>query len=245
MYTVPYHIISHVNRIIREYEILYLKGHRIAIQLIRGNQIYSGKETTAYYLKTVTEFKDLLMHPQGDFFNGTEEEIRKRIFEKICEFYKPLSDDAVKRITHSVETQGQLDQALKRALKDPNMVFDARLVTKFVTKSYARSWCDADENLHRKVFKLIQSEDAFEKLFRDDTTMEITHKGPVPFTSFRMAVQIMDIPSIYRKQIRMREYNSFWEGLRSIDDFDTEYTIFNLWNNITETGIYYVYIPKN
>ena len=53
MYNVPTHIKTHVDRIIQEYDDMYRRGHKIALQILRGNKLYSGLETTEYYLKEV------------------------------------------------------------------------------------------------------------------------------------------------------------------------------------------------
>lgn len=248
MYTVPDHIKRHVNKIIGEYELLYRQGHKIALQMVRGNRVYSGIETTEYCLKTVKAFRQQLNHPSGDLFSGTEEQIRRKIYDRILEFYKPLSPEAILRINSSVETQCQLDRALKNARKNPYTASDARNISWFITNGSTNNWCQTDEKIHRKLFKLVKSQEAFEKLLsRPDSTptMEITQESEKNLTCIRIAIQVLDIPELYRKQSRVREHNAFWNGPHSVEEFDTEYTIFNMWNDVAETGIYYVYIPES
>lgn len=248
MYNVPSHIKLHVDRIAKEYEKLYQQGHKIALQMIRGNRTYSGIETTAYYLNCVKQFRKLLDNPAGDFFTGTEMEINKRIYFKICEFYHPLSKEAVSRITHKVECQGQLDKALRTAKKYPCTAEDAKKVSQYIANARIATLDSYDDNIYSKIFKLVKSEDAFEKLLSrtdSDTTVEICQINGNPLTAIRVALQTIDIPTMYRKQVRVREFRDFWEGYHAPDEFDIEYTIFNMWNDITETGIYYVYIPNS
>lgn len=248
MYQVPCHIKLHVDRIIKEYEKLYRQGYKICLQMLRGNRIYSGLETTEYCLNSVKHFRRLLDNPEGELFTGTETDIRKKIYLKICEFYKPLSQEAICRITHSVDCQGQLERALQAAKKDPSTAEDAKKLSCFIANGRVLNWGQCDEHINSKVFKLVKSEDAFEKLLSrtdEDTTVEITQISISPYTKIRVALQTIDIPTMYRKQVRVREFKNFWEGYHAPDEFDIEYTIFNMWNDITETGIYYVYIPKN
>ena len=248
MYNVPCHIKLHVDRIIKEYETMYRQGHKIALQMLRGNRIYSGLETTEYCLKTVKNFRRLLDNPEGELFTGTETDIRKKIYLKICEFYKPLSEEAISRITHQVDCQEQLERALRAAKKNPSTAEDAKNLLWFISNCCVINWGRCDENINSKIFKLVKSEDAFEKLLsrtNEDTTIEITHRSRTDYSKIRIALQTIDIPTMYRKQVRVREFRNFWEGPHADNEFDIEYTIFNMWNDITETGIFYVYIPKN
>lgn len=246
MYKVPNHIKAHVRRIIREYEILLEQGHKITLQLFRDNRIYSGVETTEYYLKSVRHFLKLL-ETQDEYLEAqTEEEFQKKVYKKICEFYKPLSEIAVLRITNSVECQGQLKEALQDVKKISCFHSDARSISVFISHADVRNWCLEDQAVHNKIFKLVRTEEEFEKLLNcqgKSSTVEITQAGINPCIYFRMALQVMDIEDCYRKKNRIREYRNFWNSCHNIEEFDTDYKIFNMWNNITETGIFYVYIP--
>ena len=244
MYNVPVHIKAHINRIIREYELLLYQGHKIALQLFRNGRIYSGLETTQYYLDSARHFRELLDTQKEYLSSKTEEEFRKKVYKKICEFYTPLSEKAILRITNSSECQEQLERALRTAKKAQSTYSDAKLISWFISNACTQNWCLEDEAIHHKVFRLIKTETAFEKLLSDQNTIEITQASTTHYTKFRIAFQIIDIETGYRKQSKIREYRNFWENSHNIEEFETDLAIFNLWNNITETGIYYVYIPK-
>ena len=95
--------------------------------------------------------------------------------------------------------------------------------------------------------KMLFTESAFEKLFSTASAAplaEITETGSFHVSNIRIAVQIKDIEAIYRKQSKLREYKNFWNSAVKIDEFDLEHTVYNMWNNVAETGIYYVYIPE-
>lgn len=247
MYKVPCHIKAHVNRIVREYELLLHQGHKIALQLFRNNRMYSGLETTEYFLKSARHFRNLL-DTQGEYLAAaTEEEFRRKVYQKICEFYNPLSETAILRITHSTACQEQLERALRAAKKNLSLASDAKFLSWFISNACIQSWCPADESINHKEFKLVKTEEAFEKLLSGQEkypTIEITQDGNAPYSRFRIALQTIDIEACYRKQSRVREYRNFWDNYHNIEEFDTDYKIFNMWNNITETGIYYVYIPQ-
>ena len=247
MYKTPTHIKEHVNRIIKEYEILLQQNYAIALQLFLDNRIYSGIETTEYFLKSARHFRKLLDSPCEYLTAKTEEEFRRKVYQKILEFYKPLPEKAILRITHSTECQNQLKQTLQSAQKCFSLASDAKCLSCFISNSRIASWCLADETIAHKVFKLVRTEEAFEKLLSGQKkypTIEITQDGTVHYEHFRIALQIMDIEACYRKQLKMREYRNFWNGCHNIENFDTDYKIFNMWNNVYETGIYYVYIPE-
>ena len=247
MNQIPLHIKQHVDRIVREYELLYSQGHKIALQFLRGNRIYSGLETTKYYLDSIKDFRILLNKPEGEFFTGTEFEIQKRIYEKICEYYKPLSPEAICRITHDVVCQGQLDEAIRAAKKNLSTFKDAVHISRFIANGCTLNWGDCDERVNRKIFKLVKTEECFENLLNraeKQPFVEITNDGFIPCTQIRVAFQFLEIPDIYRKKARYRDYRNFWESPHRVEDFDLNYTIFNMWNDVTETGVYYVYIPQ-
>lgn len=247
MYTVPTHIKAHVNRIIREYEILVHQGHKIALQIFRNNRMYSGVETTEYFLETVKHFRKLLDTQEEYLICQTEEEFRKKVYFKICEFSKPLSEKAILRITHSYTCQGQLEDALRAARKDPNLYHEAEFISWFISNGCTEHWSDVDETIIHKEFKLVRSKETFEKIVSGKgkyPTVEITQSGKIPFAHFRVAMQKFSIEDCYRKQSKRREYHDFWERPHNIEEFSTDCDIFNLWNNVSETGVYYVYFPK-
>ena len=247
MYKVPPHIKAHVSRIVREYEVLVHQGHKIALQFYRDNRIYSGTETTEYVLKTAKHFRKLLDTQDEYLQSQTEEEFRRKVYLKIHEFYKHLSEIAILRITRSSVCQGQLEEALRAAKKSPALYPEAKFISWFISNACTQHWCDADENIICKEFRLVRSEEAFEKLINGTgkfPTVEITHEGQAPCSCFRVALQKLSIEDCYRKQSRMREYRTFWENAHNIDAFSTDYEIFNLWNNVFETGVYYVFFPE-
>ena len=247
MYHVPAHIKAHVNRIIREYEILVHQGHKIALQVFKDNHMYSGIETTEYFLKSARHFRKLLDTQKEYLISQTEEEFRKKVYFKICEFYEPLSEVAIKRINHSSQCQGQLEELLRSAKKDPNIYHEAKFISWFISNACIQHWCDEDETIACKEFKLVKSEEAFEKLINTPgryPTIEITQSGKIPFSHFRIALQKFNIEDCYRKRSKLREYRNFWESSHNIEEFSTDCEIFNIWNNISETGIYYVYFSK-
>ena len=247
LYTVPTHIKAQVNRIVREYEILVHQGYKIALQIFRDNHLYSGVETTEYFLKSVKHFRKLLDTQDEYLSSKSEEEFRRKIYLKICEFYAPLSETAHLRITHSTKCQGQLEEALRAAKKDPTLNHEAKYLSAFISNACIKHWCDEDATICYKEFKLVRSEEAFEKLVQNQgkyPVIEITQSGKIPFSHFRIALQKLSIEDCYRKQSKWREYRNFWEHSHNIEEFQTDCEIFNLWNNISETGVYYVYFPE-
>ncbi len=247
MHTVPANVKAHVARIVREYEIMVHQGDKIALHVFRENRIYSGVETTEYFLKSVKKFYELL-ETQGEYLAvKSEEEFRKKVYSKICEFYKPLSETAIRRITNSTTCQGQLEDALRLAKKNSILYPEAKFISWFISNACTHNWCDADETICCKEFKLVKSKEDFEKLVSGKgkyPAFEITQSGEIPFKHFRVALQKFSIEDCYRKRSKLRKYRDFWEGPHNIEEFATECEIFNMWNNVSETGVYYVYIPE-
>ena len=243
---IPTHIKELADRIIREYELLCQQRHKVALQIFRDNRIYSGVQTTEYCLALVKKFRTQLDSPDTAFLAKTEKEFRRQIYQKICEFYKPLSSMAIMRITRTTECQYQLESALYRAKKQASTSSDAHQMSWFIANGSTQNWCQLDESIEHKIFKLIRSEEEFEKLIsksNKNPITEITQESIHTYSQFRIALQPISIKDGYRKQSRIREFNNFWENSTSIDHFDIDFTVFNMWNDIKETGIYYVFIP--
>ncbi|MBR3613595.1 MAG: hypothetical protein IKL55_00215 [Clostridia bacterium] len=243
---IPIHIKDHVDRIIRELEKLHQKGHNISLQIFEDNNYYSGLKTTEYYLQAARDFRALLDTQNSSIFTGTEIEVRRKIYQKICEFHKVLSPDAILRVTKTTECQGQLERALQLAKKNPSTVSDARQISWFISNGSTINWCDLDSSANHKIFKLVQSEESFQKLLQHKKypAVEITQLGTISCNNFRIALQFNDIETCYRSQHRIREYRNFWNNSHDVENFDTNYKIFNMWNDITETCIFFVYIPQ-
>lgn len=246
MYHVPIHIKEHVDRIIDEYVLLHHSGFKIALQMYRENRIFSGIETTEYCLNEVRKFRRLLDNPTGSMFVGPESEVNKRIYKKICDFYAPLSPEAIKRITHTTKCQDQLEKNLRAARMIPALANDAKHLSWFIKNSSTISWNQTDENVCHKQFKLVRDESYFDKLLSDRSclTVELTTSGDFSYTQIRIIFQLLDIETIYRKRAKMRQYKNFWDSAKATDDFDLDYIVFNMWNDVATTGIYYVYIPE-
>ena len=128
----------------------------------------------------------------------------------------------------------------------PTLSSDAKHLSWFITNSSTISWNQTDENVCHKQFKLVRDESYFDKLLSDSScpTVELTTTGDFPYTHIRIVLQILDIETIYRKRAKMRQYKNFWDSAKATDDFDLDYIVFNMWNNVATTGIYYVYIPE-
>ena len=248
MYKVPFHIKAHVNRIVREYELLLQQGHKVALQMFKNNRILYGLETTEYCIKSARHFRYLLDSQDDYLTSETEEEFRRKVYNKIQEFYNPLSKEAIYRIERSCYCQDQLKTALQSAKRKPSLKAEAKLISSFISNACVQNWSKEDEAIVHKEFKLVKTEEAFEKLINGHgkyPTIEITHNGEYDCNYIRIAFQSLDIPTIYKKRSQFKELRNFWNTHFDLDNIDLDFTIFNMWNNIAETGIYHVYIPKN
>lgn len=244
---VPTNVKNLVKRIRKEYEDAYDGGEEFSLQIMVGDTIYSGRETTKIYLRGVDRFIILLDSQEGDIFCGTDDDVRCKIYLQIQEFYKPLSEVAVKRATREIDRQGQLMTALYRAKKKPDLVEDARAITWFINHAYRLDFGEEDSGVEKKLFKLITKEDEFEKLFeKSDSIKELFSQKVIPNGKIRVAFQRFSVQDLYKKKMISRKLRTFWESqIDNQENFDTAFAAFNLWNDVAETGIYYIYVPEN
>lgn len=246
MIVVPANVRNLVRRIRTEYEQAYEGGEEFSLQILVGDTIYSGRETTRIYLRGVDKFIISLDSQEEELFCGTDDEVRCNIYLKIQEFYKPLSEIAIKRATREIDMQGQLKTALYRAKKNEDLAADASALKMFINHAYWFDFGDVDSGVEKKFFKLITKESEFQKLFeKPDHIQEIFSPKFIPNGRIRVAFQRVSVQEQYRKKMLSRKLKTFWESqIDNQENFDTSYAAFNLWNDVAETGIYYIFIPE-
>ena len=117
----------------------------------------------------------------------------------------------------------------------------------FLNNAYNSSWGQFDAYYKIKDFRLVESEEEFEKILnRFNGAEELTASKwlIVDYTTIRVALVPMDRITIYKKKGIFEDYQRFLKEHLSDMDFDNAFNMFNLWHDVRETAIYYIYVPK-
>lgn len=242
---IPEHVKNRVERIIVEYEKL-LKQKRPIFHKVSANGVdYYGVDTTRYYVEHLKEFRKELDEQKSPLFTGTQEEIQAKIKRYIEDFYDALSKDAIYEVKRNVFVQKQLMKTLRKVKRDTELANEATMLLQVINTAKTSSWGQDDEYFDTKYFKLVHSEEEFEKIIEKAKPglhgWELTPGTIEPFKHIRVAFVEVPFHEQYRKKGIYRAYQTnskkrdFWYG---------ENEVFDFWNDITHTCTYYVYIHQ-
>lgn len=231
---VPQHIKDMMDRIIKVYEKLYQNYERVYLNIVVGDTVYSGIETTKYYLDDAKNFRKELDNCEGPIFEGKDEEIIRKIFLKVNSYFTPLGCPDTDSVLKSVICQEQLKKALKKAEKREDIAEEANLILKLIENGQRMSWGHFDANIERRIFKLVKTKEEFLKLSNIEEVTEEGLKIRVAFKEKYWHAQCEE-KSILRKSNYMLKHSK---------NFSDAFECFNFWYDIKRTGIYYVYIPE-
>lgn len=231
---VPQHIKDTMDRIIKVYEKLYQKGERVYLNKVVGDTVYSGIETTKYYLDDAKNFRKLLDTCDGPIFEGEDDEIIKRIYLQVNSYFAPLGCPDTNDILNSVRCSIQLKKALKEAETREDIAEEAKQISEFIQNAKRMSWWHLDANVERKIFKLVKTKEEFLKL---SNIREITEEG----WSIRIGFKEKCWHDQCKEKSILRKSKHL---LKDSKNFSDAYECFNFWYDLKRVGIYYVYIPE-
>lgn len=241
---IPEHVKEHVDRIIKEYEKLLKQNVAIFSRVSVNGTDYYGTDTTKYYIESLKKFREELDKQESPLFNGTPEEIQINIYHHIMDFYDALSMDSIYEIKRNVFTQKQLLKALRKAAKNPETEKEARMMLHVINTAKTSSWGQDDEIYDTKYFKLVRSLEEFEGHLamaeQKNRGWELTPGSLEPFKHIRVAFEEVPFQTQCRKKGVYRKYKT---NVRQGDFFDGKHRVFDFWNGISSTCIYYVYMP--
>ena len=241
---IPEHVKERVDRIIAEYEKLLKQKVAIFQRVSANGTDYYGTDTTKYYVETLKKFREELDKQESPIFNGTPEEIQMKIYQYIMEHYDALSMSSIYEINRDVFTQKQLLKELRKAANNPETEKEARMMMQIIKTAKTSSWGQDDEFYDTKYFKLVRSLEEFESHIsmaeHKNRGWELTPGSIEPFKQIRVAFEEVPFQTQYRKK---GVYRTYKKNAKHSDFFDGKHHIFNFWNGISSTCIYYVYMP--
>ena len=214
-----------------------------------NGKTYKGTDTVIFQLECFQNFKASLENGTSPLLTceeGKEDEAKIRLMYAVYKWFEPLGMEDIYRIKNDVYIQSGLKSRIKKLSKNSKTKEESLCLLGFLNNAYASSWGQEDENYEVRDFRLVESEEEFEKILKEYRDAEdlTASKGIVDFTTIRVALVPVDDISIYKKKEILEEYQRFIRRYlvdRNIDDL---LKMFDLWHDVRETAIYYIYAPK-
>lgn len=178
---------------------------------------------------------------------GKEDEAKIRLMYAVWEWYKPLCMEDIHRVENDAYIQNGLKERLERLCSDAKLKKEALNLLGFLNNAYSSSWGQGDTHYKIKDFRLVESEEEFEKILNEFYSAEELTASPwliVEYTTIRVALVPMDWTTIYKKKGIFEDYQRFCHEHIGDMGFDDALKMFNLWHDVRETAIYYIYAPR-
>lgn len=248
---IPEHIKTMVNRIVKEYESLSeIKtpeerlNEKISWRIETADKTYVNNECYLYFLQSAQKFRKELDSQDTEFFKENDEyQLQKKIVFRIEYYLSYLPVNSCYLVTRDISCEEKLEKALKRKRFKKGVRKEALSLLNFIQKRQLCSWEQIDEYVDCCFFKYINSEQELENLLSQQEYIELTPGNIEPFKEIRVAYLEQSKYEIYEKKGILNEFEMLLNEYRN-DDLNIHLKVFDMWNDIKETGIYYVFIPK-
>lgn len=216
----------------------------------KNGKIYTGTDTVKIKLEYFEEFKASLENGTSQLLvckEGKEDESKIRLMHAIFEWYEPLSMDDISQIENEVYIQRGLRKRIERLSNECETKKEALNLLEFIDNAYCSSWGQEDASYKIKDFRLVESKEDFEKILKESNGAEELTASKylaVDFSTIRVALVPIDWITIYKKKGIFEDYQRFYKEHSGDMNFDNAFKMFNLWHDVRETAIYYIYAPK-
>ncbi len=216
----------------------------------KNGKKYTGTDTVKIQLEYFEEFKTSLENGTNQLLvceEGKEDEAKIRLMNAVLEWYEPLWAEDVCRVENDVYIQRGLRKRIERLKNECKTQKEALNLLGFLNNAYNSSWRQDDAHYKIKDFRLVESEEEFEKILNKfDNAEELTASkwNIVDYTTIRVVLVPMDRRTILIRKGLFEDYQRFYKEHLGDMNFDSAFKMFNLWHDVRETAIYYIYAPK-
>lgn len=235
-----------IERILKRIVDVYKKdieNHRVYCHSItKDGKTYTGTDTVRIKLEYFEEFKASLENGTSDLLiceKGKEDEAKLDLLDAISKWYEPLCQNDINAIENDVYVQEEL---MKLIIKmSSKKLKEAQNLLNFIN-----DYSPEVEHYQIKDFRLVNSEEDFKKILTAyNTSQELTSLSSLKenFNDIRISMISMDAFEIYKKKGIYEDYKKFFTEHIS-DDLDSYIKMFNIWHDVRETAIFYIYVPK-
>lgn len=218
--------------------------------ILKNGKTYRKTNTTKIQLEDFRKFRESLENETSEFLvckKGEEDKAKIRLMHQIWKYYEPLNAEDIYQIEHDVYIQKDLRERIEELSEKYKTEKEALNLLNFIDNGYYASWGQGDAQSKIRDFRLVESEEEFERILRKFKTAEdLTDQKDtiVEYTTIRVALVAIDYRTIFRKKGIYEEYERFFNEHIGDSDFDIAFQMFKLWHDVRETSIYYIYAPK-
>lgn len=250
MISVPESIERILGRIEDAYKRDIKKCKSYYSSISKNGKTYTGTDTVKIQLEYFDEFKASLENGTSQLLvceEGKEDEAKIRLMHAVRKWYEPLLMEDVYRVENDVYIQRGLRERIESLGNECETQKEALNLLGFLDNAYNSSWGQEDAHYKIKDFRLVESEEEFERILKEfNDAEELTaSKGLiVDYTTIRVALVPMDWRTIIKKKGILEDYKRFFEEHLGDMNFDDAFKMFMLWHDVRETAIYYCYVHK-
>lgn len=238
-----------IERILERIEEAYKRDIKKRIAYSKKWNRYAGTDSAKVQLEFFEEFKSSLESGTSKLLvceEGKEDEAKICLMNAVFKWFEPLVMEDIYRIRNDVYIQRGLKKRIEALSKKNKTKEEALCLLGFLNNAYASSWGQGDELYQIRDFRLVESEEEFETILKKYSDAEdlTASKGLVNFTTIRVALVPVDNITIYQKKGIFEEYKRFSREHLVDKNIDDALKMFDLWHDVRETAIYYIYAPK-
>lgn len=249
MIFVPESIERTLLRITEAYKRDIKKGKSYYSSISKDGKTYTGTDTVRIQLEYFEAFKEKLENGTSELLiceKGKENEAKIRLMYAIGKFLEPLWQNDIYLIVNDVYIQRGLISRIKKLSTKSKTKKEALNLLEFINTAHYSSWGQDDENFEIRDFRLVDSEKDFDEILQKfKEAEELTARDLITdYTTIRVAWVPIDYITIYQKKGIYEEYLRFFSEHLNDSNFDDAIKMFNLWHDVRETAIYYIYAPK-
>ena len=183
----------------------------------KNGKKYTGTDTVKIQLEYFEEFKTSLENGTSQLLvceEGKEDEAKIRLMNAVWEWYEPLCAEDVCRVENDVYIQRGLRKQIERLGNECKTQKEALNLLGFLNK------------------------------FDDAEELTASKWNIVDYMTIRVALVPMDRRTILIRKGLFEDYQRFYKEHLGDMNFDSAFKMFNLWHDVRETAIYYIYAPK-
>lgn len=240
----PSHIIQKLYLLEETYKQAVKDGRSYYSGIYKQGKEYVGKDTARILLGEVKMFKESLEKGTNKLCwceKGHEDEAKIEIVNAIYKYYAPLSYYEQNYIENEVHIEDGVLQRIYNFRYRIAFQNEAIPFLNFFANAKTSGAGSGEEKYQIKDFRLIESEEEFEQILKKHSSSEeITEQKD----SIRMIFCPKEKDDLYKEKGCWEAYKKLFEKYRKKDNLERAIKMFDVWNDIKETAVYYIYAPE-
>lgn len=254
--TIPDNIKKWTERIAEEYKQVYedICEARATTKKINeetywkmevGDLTYVNAECYLFLSQAVQQFREEMDEQNTELFQDCDEDtLKRRIIFRIKEYAEYLPAENYSRADKDVICDEKLTKVLNQKRFPKGVKKEVEELLYFISQRKTGSWSAEDQDIKRAIFKYVESEEKLLELLEDQENIELTPGYRKAFKEIRVVYHEKSKKELYEERGVLKQYQEFLQKNLWNGHLPNELEVFDKWNDIKWTGVYYVFIPK-